>query len=152
MDDRTRLYFTGYARRLREEGCTAGEIFRTLLVEFCGTPYVWGGSSLDGCDCSGSVCAALSCAFRKELRVTAHDLYRDYFTREAGSGGIEALFFLDREGHAVHVAACAGNGRYMNESSAEINRCGTLRCAAEMKVLYPRFTMVRRALDPEALK
>ena len=41
-----------------------------------GTPYVWGGGTTEGSDCSGTVCAALNAMTGRERRVTADALYR----------------------------------------------------------------------------
>ena len=152
MDEKTRMYLMKCAQILRGEGCMPSGIFRGLLKEFCGVPYVWGGDSLDGCDCSGSVCCALTFAYGKEIRTTAHILYRQYFTAPPEPRGTEAVFFIDRTGHAVHVAGCAGEDLFMNESSAEYRKCGTLRNERELRAMYPQFTMVRRSLCREAVK
>ncbi|MBR1402613.1 MAG: C40 family peptidase [Treponema sp.] len=126
-----------------------GELFRTALAEFNGTPYVWGGSSIDGSDCSGSVCAALNAVFGTSIRVTADGLYRFYFTRNAESDShIQAAFFLDENGKAVHVAGALGGGLYMNESCIEKNG-GTPRTLGELKAMYSPFRLVRRWLTED---
>ena len=130
------------------------KIYRETLMEFEGAPYVWGGSSPYGSDCSGSVCAAVSRALGKNLRVTADELYRRYFTENASSKNAEtfacenflyAAFFLDGAGRAVHVAGWCGFA-YMNVSSLEPSKCGALRSESEMKRMYARLRMEKRGM------
>ena len=61
---------------MRKDGLCDEEIFSNLLGEFNGTPYVWGGGTTEGSDCSGTVCAALNAMTGRERRVTADALYR----------------------------------------------------------------------------
>lgn len=136
-----------YADFLQEQGCSREETFKELLAEFNGTPYVWGDETTESSDCSGTVCAALNAFYKKNIRVTADTLYRNYFTKPAEDySGIQAAFFLNSEGKAVHVAGYMGEGRFMNESSVEENG-GTPRTMGELKRMYGRFLFTRRALQ-----
>lgn len=125
------------------------EIYCDTLMEFSGAPYVWGGSSPFGSDCSGSVCAAVSRALGKNLRVTADELYRRYFTENAElfacGNFLYAAFFLDGSGRAVHVAGWCGYA-YMNVSSLEPSKCGTFRSESEIKRMYAHLRMAKRGL------
>lgn len=142
-----------YAMQLERQGFTEKEIFQYLLLEFCGTPYVWGGSTTEGSDCSGTVCASLNALYGTTKRTTADMLYRTCFTKEPVRGaGIQAVFFLTTEGKAVHVCGSAGYGDYMNESSHEENKCGTLRTYTELARMYYWLTPVVRMLNTEAWK
>ena len=147
-------YLRAYAQKLRSEGKSNAEIFMKLLLEFTGTPYVWGGATTEGSDCSGTVCTALNALFERERRVTADELYRRFFTHpflelphnlaQSYEQRIHALFFLDETGRAVHVAGYIGKGFYMNESSLEPLKCGTRRTYTELRQRYPQLLLVRR--------
>ena len=61
---------------------------------------------------------------------------------------IQAVFFLDGTGKAVHVAGCMGEGLFMNESRIEKNG-GTPRTLGELKAMYSPFRLVRRWLTED---
>lgn len=96
-------------------------------------------------DCSGTVCAALNALMGRDRRVTADTLYRTVFTLPfTEEESIHAVFFLDENRRAVHVAGYMGKGLYMNESSIESNKCGHSRSYKELRAMYSDFLMVRR--------
>lgn len=119
------------------------------LRKFEGVPYVWGGSSSNGSDCSGSVCSAVSRSLGIRLRVTADELYRRFFTENVksfcNSNFLYAAFFLDAQGRAVHVAGWCG-ACYVNVSRLEENKYGAFRSESEMKSMYSHLRMVKRGL------
>lgn len=137
------------AASLRTQGRPPDEMYRSLLGQFIGAPYIWGGASVCGTDCSGSVCACLSRALNRNIRVTADELYRSFFTRSVPDpasldGKIGAAFFLDGAGRAVHVAGCRGKGRFVNASSIEPDRRASERSYGELCRMYRDFTPVLR--------
>ena len=141
------------AENLKEENFSAPYIYQQLLKEFNGTPYKWGGNSLNGSDCSGSVCTALSYATQKFLRVTADELYRNVFTKPCKESALytteynaKAVFFLDGTGKAVHIAGYCGNGFFMNVSSLESTKRGTFRTLEELKLMYSHLKIELRTL------
>ena len=117
------------------------------LRKFEGAPYVWGGSSPSGSDCSGSVCSAVSRSLGIRLRVTADELYRRFFTENVksfcGSNFLYAAFFLDERGRAVHVAGWCG-ACYVNVSRLESGGRGAFRSESEMKLMYSHLKMITR--------
>ncbi|MCR5622096.1 MAG: C40 family peptidase [Treponema sp.] len=140
------------AHIMKDRGRPPAEIYGTLLGLFLGTPYVWGGSSILGTDCSGCVSTCLSHALGHPLRTTADGLYREHFTRNAGrveelEGKIGAAFFLDKTGRAVHVAGYMGTGLFANASSIERDRRTMPRRLDELLSMYSDFVPRLRTLE-----
>lgn len=123
-------------------------VFCAALREFVGAPYVWGGGSPKGSDCSGSVCAALSLAMGKRIRVDADTLFRELFTEDmqgfSEGGLLYAAFFLDGSRRAVHVAGWCGSS-YVNVSSLEKSG-GAMRTEEQMKSMYSHLAFKRRGM------
>ena len=142
--------FEDYAAQLARDGVAVQERFELLLVNFAGQQYVWGGSTADGSDCSGSVCCTLNAVFGTHKRTTANKLYYTYFTRPYSSHGISAVFFINKQGRAVHVAGSMGRGEFMNVSRAEPDGKADIRELYELERMYRSFTMELRTLDEEA--
>ena len=138
-----------YAEELFDCGLNGSEVYKYILMEFYGTPYVWSGQSPEGSDCSGSVCTAVSLATGQAVRVTADSLYRGFFTENvtdfSDKNLLYAAFFLDGSGKAVHVAGWC-EGKYMNVSRCEPNEAGIFRTGAELLRIYPHLKMVKRGM------
>jgi len=151
--NRTLALMEDAVRRLKESGAGDKDIFEFCLSCFEKTPYHLGFDRPEESDCSGTVCRALSCTYGRHIRVTADELYRRYFTeRTDRDGGICAVFFINGEGRAVHVAGYAGNGLFMNESQCEPGRCGTFRTAGELRKMYGSFRIEERGLAAEVVR
>jgi hypothetical protein len=89
-----------------------------------GVPYVWGGSSSKGADCSGIVCASLSKSGIKVGRTTAAGLYesKDFFDVSGQMYNPDDLLFFDTKStHGKngidHVAVYIGNGMMFHAPS-----------------------------------
>jgi hypothetical protein len=82
---------------------------------------------------------------------TADGLHKKFFTRKGVTllPGLQALFFLNANGKALHVAGYAGNMQFMNVSGREPNRCGTLRTRDELERMYYTLKTELRTLDEE---
>lgn len=90
----------------------------TYAEEFIGTPYIYGGNSPIGWDCSGFVCEILR-AFgqigRKDY--SAQALYNELSDRDLRSQlGSGALLFFGPNRQTIRHVAIAVNGEMMIES------------------------------------
>jgi len=138
-----------YAEELFAAGFSQKKVYEHILMEFYGTPYIYGRQSPDGSDCSGSVCSAMSLATGKNVRVTADTLFKDFFTEDVKIFNKEsflyAAFFLDENGKAVHVSGWS-LGMFMNVSRREPGQKGNWRTEAELRRLYPHLLMIKRGM------
>lgn len=89
-----------------------------------GVPYVWGGSSEKGADCSGIVCASMSKSGIKVPRTTAAGLFKskDFGDVTGQMYNPDDLLFFDTaathgEGGVDHVAVYIGNGMMFHSPS-----------------------------------
>jgi hypothetical protein len=98
-------------------GCVAVEPDRNRVAEraksFLGIPYIWGGTSAKGFDCSGLV--------KRVFLMEGVDLPRDAdqqagFCREAekGPAAVGNLLFFGEGGHINHVAISLGGERFIH--------------------------------------
>lgn len=90
---------------------TDREKFVETAHEYLTVPYVWGGSSKEGIDCSGLVIACLTAINRWEPGAddTAQGLWNRFFRKYGESlypkeGSLS--FWFNKHGKAYHVAIC----------------------------------------------
>jgi hypothetical protein len=101
------------------EGLPEGSPGRAAVIDrakrFLGIPYIWGGTSAKGFDCSGLV----KRVFRMEGVETLRDADQQStqgIPVETGSGEIPeaALLFFGEGGRITHVAISLGGGRFIH--------------------------------------
>jgi murein DD-endopeptidase len=124
------------------------------------SPYGWGNETPEASDCSGAICLALYVATGHLIRTTADDLYRRVFTEQVVTVGkvapvsvstsIQAAFWLDGDGRAVHVCGLLGDGVVLNseEGGAKIKTLKAVDIWFERRICR----LVLRALDRKALE
>ncbi len=102
-------------------------------LSFLGVPYLWGGASYDGIDCSQLVIEILKQRglVQSNFDCTAHDLFL-----RTHSGGIlkpeaHALVFYGSKQRATHVAYCLDE-RTVLESAGAGSNCTTREIAAKL--------------------
>ena len=135
-------------RLLQLKGRCTEDIYSDLLMEFNGTPYVWGCATPAASDCSGSICCVLNTLFNTHRRYTAQVLYMRFFTKIEQTEGIKALFFMEKKsGNILHVCGEINSSQFMNVSSIERYKCGTVRTLSELEAMYPDFILLERTLD-----
>lgn len=90
--------------------------------KFIGTPYVWGGESMDegGMDCSGFVYNALKDAGYNIGRTTAQG-YRSYGTTIDKSQIQPGDLLFYGNGNATHIGIYIGNGQMIHSSGNDSN-------------------------------
>ena len=83
-------------------------------VSFLGTPYVWGGTTPDGFDCSGFVQYLYKQTFGIELPRTTYT--QQYEGKEVSFKNLQMgdLLFFDEGGSTEHVAMYLGDGFYIH--------------------------------------
>ncbi|WP_027727882.1 hypothetical protein [Treponema sp. C6A8] len=128
--------------------------FIDALLTYEGCKYKLGKSDRFESDCSGSVCGALSYAYNCNIRVTANELLKKYFTKAYSpfTGGIHAAFFLNKSGKAVHIAGGLYGKLFMNVSSIEVEKRGHVRNLVELSAMYPDYKLVLRSLNKGVLE
>lgn len=93
-----------------------GQAVVTLAKQFLGTPYVWGGSSPAGFDCSGFVCYLFG-QFGISLPHAADAQFNTGVPVSQPRVG-DLVFFTTYEPGPSHVGIYIGNNRFIHSSSA----------------------------------
>ncbi|MCM3338615.1 NlpC/P60 family protein [Paenibacillus sp. MER TA 81-3] len=88
---------------------------------YVGVPYVWGGTSPSGFDCSGYVNYVYS-KHGISLPRTSRDMYRATGTSVSNPQPGDLLFFADGGKSITHVGIYIGNNQYLNASSGNAHR------------------------------
>ncbi len=86
-----------------------------------------------------------------EFRVTANFLFYNVFTipivDKNISSGYVAVFFINKDAKAVHVAGYCGQNYFMNVSSIEPNKIARKRTFNELEQMYKSFRIELRKME-----
>ena len=113
-------------------------------VSFLGTPYVWGGTTTDGFDCSGFVQYLYKQTFGIDLPRTTYT--QQYEGKEVSFKDLQMgdLLFFDEGGSTEHVAMYLGDGFYIHAPQP-----GDVIKITAMDAFTPTFA--KRILDTKAV-
>ncbi|MBN3523995.1 NlpC/P60 family protein [Paenibacillus apiarius] len=102
---------------------TGGQADRILNTanSYVGVPYVWGGTSPSGFDCSGYVNYVYS-KHGISLPRTSREMYRAVGTSVSSLQPGDLVFFADGGKSITHVGIYIGNNQYLNASSGKAQR------------------------------
>jgi cell wall-associated NlpC family hydrolase len=89
-----------------------------VIRDFLGAPYVWGGSSVEGTDCSGFVCAVFRDALGVDLPRSAAEMYDFGMVSSDESLQFADLVFLSEssESGITHVGIYIAQGKFVHAS------------------------------------
>lgn len=162
MDNNKKVISMLEAERDIIKNLSQSQRYRYFLGRMQYIRYESGRENLFSSDCSGSVCLALLLATGFGIRVTADQLYRNYFTKKFFTDDdIQAVFFITEntvktgykvyyQGQCAHVAGICGRDVVLNCTEPY----SVLRSLSGMKDFYSRngYRAVVRGLNMKALK
>ncbi len=93
---------------------------RKQIEAWKGTPYLFGGNSKKGVDCSGFVCAIYQSVYQKKLPRTSlqqYQLCKPISIKQAKEGDL--LFFKPGTKQVSHVGIYLGNNQFAHASSSK---------------------------------
>lgn len=108
-------YATASTSSTSSKTVLANKIINTAK-SYLGVPYVWGGTSPSGFDCSGYI----NYVFGKHgisLPRTAQQMYKSLGTLKGAASAGDIVFFSESGKGITHAGISIGNGKYIHSSS-----------------------------------
>lgn len=99
----------------------AQDEYITQGLKYIGTPYVWGGTTARGLDCSGYVYRVLNDVGYKHSRLTSGGYYNKSKHLSASEAEPGDLVFFSGNGRTItHVAFYYGNGKLLHAAGKSV--------------------------------
>ncbi len=106
---------------LKDEGVPFDKTTELMItiIDYLKTPYLYGGNTKSGIDCSGFTCNIYNTVYDKKLPRTANQQYEygEYITQNELKPGDLVFFRFDARYGADHVGIYIGNSLFAHSSS-----------------------------------
>lgn len=129
-------YTTSAVKKLQEDkglhvdGVAGNSVFKALGIfskqaivdeaeKHVGTPYVWGGDSTDGFDCSGYLNYIFDHAANIDLPRVVKDIHKEGKAVDSPQVGDIVFFDIEGNGNLSHAGLYVGDGKFMHASSSK---------------------------------
>jgi hypothetical protein len=148
------LITSAFATTIRFERTGNGIVQKKIVEEaktYLGVPYVWGGTTSKGLDCSGLVFRVFSNVMNRKLSRNVESLRKE--GKDAKGDLLPAdLVFFDTSGNcsATHVGIYIGEDTFIHAASAGRKR-GVIISTLTEAYYKKRYLGARRLLEPDVL-
>jgi cell wall-associated NlpC family hydrolase len=113
-----------------------------VLYPWLGTPYLSGGNTKKGTDCSGFVSSVYMEKERMSLPRTTTDGFKKGKSVNKDNLAVGDLIYFGEKGRASHVGLFVGNGNFIHASSSQ----GVMISPLEDNYWKPKYMGARRLL------
>ncbi|WHY76927.1 NlpC/P60 family protein [Neobacillus sp. WH10] len=113
------LLLTGLIGEHKAEAASTGESVTEIALDYIGVPYLWGGSSPSGFDCSGFTSYTYKQAGVSLPRTTADQYTKGQPVSKNSLKKGDLVFFSTYKAGASHVGISLGGDKFVHASSSK---------------------------------